>query len=58
MLFFFLCDWFFLLFGLIILLLNEFIPDLINIQRRNLRIVYDAIATLADAVGGKLNQVT
>ena len=28
------------------------------IQRRNLRIVYDAIGTLADAVGGELNQVT
>ncbi|XP_034681987.1 transportin-1-like isoform X2 [Vitis riparia] len=27
-------------------------------QRRNLRIVYDAIATLADAVGEKLNQPT
>lgn len=27
------------------------------IQRRNLRIVYDAIGTLADAVGGELNQV-
>ncbi|XAR72677.1 hypothetical protein NMG60_11019397 [Bertholletia excelsa] len=27
-------------------------------QRRNLRIVYDAIGTLADAVGGKLNQPT
>lgn len=26
-------------------------------QRRNLRIVYDAIGTLADAVGGELNQV-
>lgn len=28
------------------------------VQRRNLRIVYDAIGTLADAVGGELNQVT
>ncbi|GMP37446.1 hypothetical protein CsSME_00009121 [Camellia sinensis var. sinensis] len=27
-------------------------------QRRNLRIVYDAIGTLADAVGGELNQPT
>ncbi|XP_021900183.1 transportin-1-like [Carica papaya] len=27
-------------------------------QRRNLRIVYDAIGTLADAVGGELNQAT
>lgn len=27
------------------------------IQRRNLRIVYDAIGTLADAVGQELNQV-
>lgn len=26
-------------------------------QRRNVRIVYDAIGTLADAVGGELNQV-
>lgn len=26
-------------------------------QRRNLRIVYDALGTLADAVGGELNQV-
>jgi hypothetical protein len=29
----------------------------IDMQRRNLRIVYDAIGTLADAVGGELNQV-
>lgn len=28
-----------------------------HLQRRNLRIVYDAIGTLADAVGEKLNQV-
>jgi hypothetical protein len=28
------------------------------IQRRNLRIVYDAIGTLADAVGAELNQVS
>lgn len=28
-----------------------------GMQRRNLRIVYDAIGTLADAVGGELNQV-
>ena len=27
-------------------------------QRRNQRIVYDAIGTLADAVGAELNQVT
>lgn len=30
---------------------------LAHAQRRNLRIVYDAIGTLADAVGGELNQV-
>ena len=28
-----------------------------KLQRRNLRIVYDAIGTLAEAVGGELNQV-
>ncbi|RVX15912.1 Transportin-1 [Vitis vinifera] len=27
-------------------------------QKRNLRILYDAIGTLADAVGGELNQVS
>lgn len=27
------------------------------LQRRNLRILYDAIGTLADAVGGELNEV-
>ena len=49
------------------LILSIFIPTLwfsfLNIryhsfQRRNLRIVYDAIGTLADAVGGELNQVS
>jgi len=29
----------------------------VGFQRRNLRIVYDAIGTLADAVGAELNQV-
>lgn len=29
----------------------------IYLQKRNLRIVYDAIGTLADAVGRELNQV-
>ena len=40
--------------------LNNFFAHLYvynHLQRRNLRIVYDAIGTLADAVGGKLNQV-
>lgn len=44
-------------FILIIPLVHKFIPWFDYIQRRNLRIVYDAIATLADAVGEKLNQV-
>lgn len=38
---------------------NElFLCDMfIYLQKRNLRIVYDAIGTLADAVGRELNQV-
>jgi hypothetical protein len=38
--------------------LDSFIYMCYLIQRRNLRIVYDAIGTLADAVGAELNQVS
>ncbi|KAH9321782.1 hypothetical protein KI387_016421, partial [Taxus chinensis] len=38
------------------LILQHLLCAFAKYQRRNLRIVYDAIGTLADAVGGELNQ--